>query len=149
MDIKKLVENYLQRGKVIQLATSKDGQPWVCSVYYVIDGKLNIYWLSLPSRRHSQEVVANGKIAITVAVKLDQPIIGVQAEGTVGTVSEYSEVRKVSELYVAKHNTGKDFYENFVDGKNKHSMYKFMPKKIVLFDEVNFPGDPRQEWDLA
>ena len=146
MDIKELIQKYLSQGKVMQLATSAEGQPWVCTVYYVIDDQLNIYWLSLPSRRHSQEIATNNKVAVTIMVKSDQPVVGVQAEGTAELISEPSEIEKISKLYVAKHEAGKDFYQNFLKGKNQHSMYKLTPQKFVLFDELNFPGGDSREW---
>lgn len=128
----------------MQLATVTGGQPWICTVYYVTDDQLNFYWLSFPSRRHSREIEQNNKVAVTIPVKFDQPVIGLQAEGTAEIVSDPLQIEKVMAKYTEKYNTGKDFYANFKAGKNKHQMYRFIASHIVLFDEVNFPGDSRQ-----
>lgn len=47
----------------MQLATSLDNQPWVCNVWFAADTKLNIYWFSSITRRHSDEVTKNQKVA--------------------------------------------------------------------------------------
>lgn len=129
----------------MQLATVGAGKPWVCSLYYVADDNLNLYWLSLPGRRHSQEIVDNPNVSIAIAVKTDQPVIGIQAEGRAEIIKNKQIIKKVMELYVEKYNTGQNFYENFAAGKNRHEMYCFAPKSYVLFDELNFPDNPRQE----
>lgn len=78
-------------------------------------------------------------------MKLDKPIIGLQMDGQVSVVTDEEVVRKIMEDYVAKYGEGKDFYRNFVTGTNQHHLYKFVPVHIVLFDEVNFAGDPRKD----
>lgn len=132
-----------------QLATSANGQPWVCSVYYVVDDELNLYWLSFPNRRHSQEIGKNNKVAITIAVKTDLPVVGLQAEGAAELVKDSKQIEKITKLYVDRYNAGQNFYNNFLEGKNKHMMYKFTPKKFTLFDEVNFPEDGYQEFLMS
>jgi uncharacterized protein len=148
MEPSDLALKYLKDARIMQLATSDGEQPWVCTVYFVANEKFEIYWLSLPSRRHSQEIEQNNKVAVTVPIKFDQPIIGVQTEGAVIMVEDAAEVQKVMEQYVLKYNTGHDFYENFISSKNKHQMYKFIPSRLYIFDEVNFPGGERQEVNL-
>lgn len=144
MQAKELVESYLIDAKLMQIATVSNGKPWICTVYYVSDNDSNIFWLSHPDRRHSQEIEKNPNIAVAIAVKHDQPIIGVQAEGRASIVKDVEVVKDVMSDYVAKYGNGKDFHDNFVTGTNQHNLYKFTPSSIVLFDEVNFADDPRQ-----
>lgn len=146
MDIKKLILAHLKKAKVMQLATSQNNQPYICSVYFVADDDLNVYWLSFPGRQHSQQIAANPKTALTVPVKLDKPVIGVQATGNSRIFKEKEVVKTIIEKYIKKYNTGHDFYDNFLIGKNQHAMYRFIPEKFVLFDEVNFASQGKQEW---
>jgi uncharacterized protein YhbP (UPF0306 family) len=149
MEIKPLLQKYLPTRSTMQLATVSSGQPWLCTVHYVHDDTLNFYWLSLPTRRHSQELAADPRAAIAVAIKVDQPVIGMQAEGTTQSVNDTDEIKHVMRLYSSKHGgSGSQFYENFLAGTNEHMLYKFIPKNIVLFDEVDFPGNGRKEWRL-
>ncbi len=144
-----LLNKYLLDGNVMQLATVSKGKPWICTVFYVTDDKMNIYWLSLPSRRHSRDIAEQPQVAVTVPIKFDLPVIGVQAEGTAETVDNHSIIKTVMKKYTEKYGSGKLFYDNFIAGKNQHQMYQFKPKKYVIFDEVNFPEDGSREIDFS
>lgn len=133
---------------MMQIATVSGNQPWICTVYYAEDENQNLYWLSLPTRRHSQEIEHHNKVAIAIPIKHDKnPIIGIQAEGDASVVKEAEQIAKVMEAYTAKYDTGKDFYDNFMAGKNKHLLYRFTPNKISLFDEVNFSDGEKHIWE--
>ncbi len=143
-----LIRRYLPHGRIMQLATVQDGQPWVCTVYYVEDDDLNLYWLSLPTRRHSQEIAKHNKVAVTVPLKFDKPTIGIQAEGDAEAVADKELIAEVMQRYVQRHDAGRQFYERFIAGENQHVLFKFTPKSYVLFDEVDFPDNGRQEATL-
>lgn len=140
--MKDIIKAHLEKAQLMQLATSSDNQPWVCSVYFVIDDLLNNYWLSLPTRRHSKEIKNNNMVAGTMVVKKQRPVIGVCVEGKASVVSDKITVKKIMNIYTEKYDEGHDFYENFVSGRNQHCLYSLRPKKYVLFDEVNFPKNP-------
>ena len=147
MEVFELIKKYLSESRMMQIATSDNGQPWVCTVYYVEDDKQNLYWLSLPTRRHSQEIASSSKIAVAIPVKFDKnPIIGIQADGVAEVIDDAAIVSKIMQKYTAKYQTGKDFYDNFIAGKNQHRLYKFTPSKYFLFDEVNFSDGEKHEW---
>ncbi len=137
---------YLQQSKLMQLATVKAGKPWICTVYFVADEDGNLYWLSLPTRRHSREIDVQNNVAAAIAVKQDMPVIGIQVSGKANVVTDADTVKKMMDLYVTKYATGHNFYENFVADKNDHQMYVLNPEFIVVFDEVNHPENPRSEY---
>jgi hypothetical protein len=58
-DIEKVIRDYLPEVIHMSLATCKDNKPWVCEVHFVYDNDLNLYFVSLPSTRHSSELRAN------------------------------------------------------------------------------------------
>lgn len=133
----------------MQIATSRDNKPWVVSVFYVVDDEYNFYWLSLPDRRHSQEIRDNNHAAITIAIKQNLPVIGIYAEGTVSVSENQDEVKMVAEAYVKKHNTAHTFYDRFVKGTHQHHVYKLSPVSITLFDEQGNPDNPLQTLRLT
>ncbi len=130
---------------MMQVATVADGQPWVCTVYYVEDERLNLYWLSLPTRRHSLEIARHNRIAVAVPIKVSKPVIGLQAEGFATAVANKRTIAKVMKLYAERYDAGQQFYDNFVAGRNQHVLFRFKPTAYVLFDEVIFPTDGRKE----
>ncbi len=147
MSLKTEIFGHLKATKTMQLATVKGGKPWICTVYFVFhEGK--IYWLSLLSRRHSQELASHPHAAVAFAVKTDKPVIGVQAEGRVEIAKDKDAVKTVCDLYIKKYDQAHDFYKSFVAGTNQHNLYCFTPETWVLFDENNHPDTPRQEVKL-
>lgn len=144
-DTQQLLDGYLDEQHMMQLATSAGGQPWCCTVYYVHDDERNLYWASWPTRRHSQEIEANPNVAVAIPIKHTngEKVVGIQAEGTAEKVVPSGANRPVVEAYAAKFGRDQTWIDNFTAGKNQHQLYKFTPANFVLFDDVNFPSDPR------
>ena len=63
MNIEKIIREYIPEIIHMSLATSSHNTPWVCEVHYAFDDDLNLYFRSLSSRRHSQEIANNPKVA--------------------------------------------------------------------------------------
>lgn len=154
MDLKKLIDEYLKEAKLMQLATAKDNQPWVASVWYAHDDNFTLYFISKHHRRHSGELKDNSKVAGAIVVPhedLGVKVKGIQFEGEASEVS-LVELPKAFELYLKRFPKATDYLKSIQDiiaDMTDHRLYKIKPSKIVLFDEVNFPDDPRQELDLS
>lgn len=127
----------VNEARVMQLATVSmpAGQPWVCTVYFVVYNG-SFYWLSYPERRHSMDLAGNPKAAITIAIKQDLPVIGLQAEGDAAAIDDVSEATRVLARYVKKYGSGQKFIELLKHGSNHHKLYKLTPKRVMLFDET-------------
>ena len=147
MQVKELVKQYLDQIKIMQLATSVNNQPWVITVHYYSDEDSNLYWISTLARKHSQDIEQNPKVAATILVHENTPdenyVIGVSAEGTAELIRE-KVVEGVVQGYARKHGKDSDM-SDIASGKNPHKFYRLKPSRIVLFDNKNFPNDPRQE----
>jgi uncharacterized protein YhbP (UPF0306 family) len=100
MDIKKLTKDYMTSIKHMQLATTNNSQPWLCTVYFVNDDNFCLYWASRRSRQHSLEILKSSKAAITI-VKDTENKQALQIIGNAYEVEENDLVR-VHELYTSK-----------------------------------------------
>lgn len=147
MNLRNLAREYLDTMKLMQLATINNGQPWICSVYFVTDDNFNLYWMSARERQHSQEILSNPNVAITVVKDAERK----QALQIVGQVYEVTdkELRTVHELYTAKF--GPNDYD--LDEIKKYlpqgrAYWVFKPTKMSFWDEVNFPDAPKQQVSL-
>lgn len=140
----------LKQKHIMQLATVSSGKPWSCTVYYLADEQLNLYWASTPSRRHSREIATNPNISIAIVVSGEkgQEVIGIQAEGTAGMIKEPGDIQPIAKKYAAAFGRDKQWVDDFSRLKTEHRLYKFTPTSYVLFDDEHFPGDPRQEVTL-
>lgn len=147
MDLKALITEYLSDNQHIQLATVKDGQPWLSTVYFVADDAFNLYWTSGRSRQHSVEILNDSKAAVTVVRDIERK----QALQIIGNAFEVADddLKRVHELYTGK--CGPKDYD--LEDMKKHdpegrSYWVFKPTAISLWDEVNFPDSPKQHFSF-
>ncbi len=150
MDVRKLIEAYLQEAKLMQLATSIDNQPWVCSVWFASDEDLNIYWFSSTKRRHSKEVMHNQRVAgaIVLPQTPKDPPRGLQFQGTAEELSKQEDINKAISVYKGRIFSKEDIEEFMSLKDHPHKFYRIKPTQFVLFDAVNFPDSSRQQLNL-
>ncbi len=148
--VQDLVVKYLDQARQMQVATSVNNVPWIATVYFAHDNLHNLFWISKPDRRHSKELIANPKVAgaIVIEQKPGEPVRGVQFQGTARDVTNPEEIRKLFLAYGERYDK-LGITEDIISGKNPHHLYEVEPELFVLFDEVNFPDQPRQEWHLT
>jgi uncharacterized protein YhbP (UPF0306 family) len=141
-----LTEQYLTDCFTMQVATVNNDQPWVSTVHFVSDVQHNLYWASLPNRRHSQEIAKHHKAACAIVVQnmIGKPVIGLQIEGTAEMLNTPLDNREIVEKYADTFKRDLQWVDDFVAGRTEHRLYKLVPSAIHLFDEVNFPGGQRQ-----
>jgi uncharacterized protein YhbP (UPF0306 family) len=133
---------------MMQLATSVDGQPWVCSVWFAADDNFNIYWFSSTTRRHSSELKKNPKVAAAIVLPQtpkDMPR-GLQLEGTAEELSTAEDIAKARSVYEGRIFDVETINNLMAHPEKPHKFYKITPALFVLFDAVNFPDESRKEW---
>lgn len=147
MEIEKLIRKYLVQCHMMSLATVNGDKPWVATVYYVMDDDLNLYWASPADTNHSQQISDNQNVAIAIPVvhKKSQPVVGIQIEGVANKVDGKDKIETIARQYAKQYGFGEKWVEKFSNDQTKHKLYKFSPKKFVLFDDISFPDNPRQE----
>jgi len=135
----------------MQLATTSGDQLWACNIHYYSDEELNFYWISTLSREHSRHIAKNPQVAASILVHentLEEPyVIGISIAGTAEHIGENID-EKIGAGYVQKHGKDPNFLSDIASGKNLHEFYSLKPSRIVLFDNKNFPDNPRKELDL-
>lgn len=146
MNLRKLIEDYLTIGRMMMVATVDGDQPWNCTLMFVADENLNLYWISTFDTRHSREIHAHKKVAAAIPIKYtDLTVVGLQVEGDAELVKDLDEIKRAIRLYTDKFKRGEEWYKSFIAGKNEHRLYRIKPRLFVLFDRENFPDNPRQE----
>ena len=148
MDLKQLAKEYLDNIKHMQLATVDGGKPWICTVYFVADDDMSLYWTSGRDRQHSKEILADPKAAVTIVKDADKKQ-ALQMSGEAHEVLD-ADLDKVHKLYQSKF--GHKDYD--LDEMRKHqpegrSYWFFIPSIVLFWDEVNFPNSPKQEYPLT
>jgi uncharacterized protein YhbP (UPF0306 family) len=136
---------YLDSHNSMSVATSQLDRPWSAAVYYVHDTQFNLYFLSEDKSRHSRNISANCKVAVTINEDPDdwRKIRGLQMEGQASKITSTLEKVRVMGLYVKKFPFVKSFLKSpvksmihFVIGGKavSFSVYKITPDKILFLD---------------
>ena len=144
---------FVEKGKLMQVATSKEDQPWIINCWYTFDDDWNFYFISGTQRRHILELRDNPKVACTITPhyileELGQKVQGLHFEGVAEEVSGFG-LTDVFNNFTAKWKIAKDHIS--VDKIKQglcSKLYRVKATKLVWFDEINFPDEPRQEINL-
>ncbi len=110
-DLRERVLAYLAAHNTMSLATvGADGRPWAATVFYANVGT-DLYFLSEPKTRHSQNILASGCVAATVNEDYRdwQQIKGVQLEGRAEEVGGKLELARALGAYLSKYPFVKQF----------------------------------------
>jgi len=139
---------FLAEQSTLTLATvGQAGQPMAASLFFVADQAVRVYWLSAASSRHSRNLAAQPRAAITVhaATWRWNEIAGVQLEGTVSVIPAGAAWEAAWALYLAKFPFAADFQAELA----RSNFYVLAPRWARLIDnkqgfgnkaELEFPG---------
>jgi uncharacterized protein YhbP (UPF0306 family) len=140
IDVEKAIRSYLPGIVHLSLATSRDNKPWVCEVHFAYDDNLNLYFRSLPSRRHSQDIADNPQVAGNIVTQHDvgQKPAGVYFEGTTERL-EGEEQAKAFGCLKARLDLGDDKLEE-AKRQDGAQFYKISVENYYVFG--SFEGQP-------
>ena len=147
MDIEQAIRDYLPQTVHMSLATVKDAIPWVCEVHFSWDAELNLYFRSLASRRHSQEIANNPNVAGNIVVQhpLGMPARGVYFEGKAHALTTEDELDKAFRSLQERFNFTADIREDAHKPEGKH-FYQISVATFYLFDALE--STPSQKYAL-
>jgi len=130
---------YLNSQRLMSIATF-DNEPWIASVYFVIDDDLNLYFISSPKTKHAQAIKSNPKVAVSIAASsqlITDKKVGVQITGTASEVGRIESIQWFFKMF-NKLNPGLSEILNFDNYTKKvisSRVFKVEPKKIQFFHE--------------
>jgi uncharacterized protein YhbP (UPF0306 family) len=147
-NIEQVIRDYLPQVIHMSLGTSKDNKPWVCEVHFIYDDELNLYFRSLTSRRHSQDIAVNPQVAGNIVKQhaVGEFPLGLYFEGTAGLLRDEAERRVVEPLFKERLGVTADILAEATkpDG---HQFYKITVENWYAFGK--FDGDKGQKLTLA
>ena len=134
----------------MQVATCAGAQPWCATVYFAHDNIHNLYWISDSGARHSFELVRNERVAgaIVLPQTYGQPPQGIQFEGIAREITDPQEIAQLSMAYAQRYGRSNIAAELTQPGTTRR-LYQIKPTEFTLFDQADFPGNPRQTWQPA
>lgn len=152
-ELKQQILEYLRSHNTMTLATCAGEVPWAATVFYASDD-LQLYFFSSPEARHSVNLAANSRVAVTIQedYKDWRTIKGIQLEGKVMLVDGVIEKAKAMAVYARKY---ADVIKLFTDPTSgifhkaflKVKFYRVVPEKVFFIDNEQGFGK-RQELNL-
>ena len=141
MDVEKIIRDYLPQVIHLSLGTSKDNKPWVCEVHFAYDEDLNLYFRSLTSRRHSQEIAENSNVAgdIVQQHQLDEYPTGVYFEGAAKLLERGEEQNKAFDCIKERLKANDDILEE-AKRPDGHQFYKIAVDTLYVFGKFSDEG---------
>lgn len=148
MNIEQTLREYLSNVVHMSLATSRDNKPWVCEVHFAYDDNLNLYFRSLTSRRHSQEIADNASVAGNIVKQhfIGEPGVGVYFEGSACLLPEGEQRNQAARCIIDRLQADGSILEqaNQSDG---HQFYMIAVDTFYVFGKFDTPSG--QKYELA
>jgi uncharacterized protein YhbP (UPF0306 family) len=147
MNIEHVIRENIGRTVHLSLGTVSDNMPWVVEVHFAYDDKLNLYFRSLRSRRHSQDIEHNPHVAGDIIDKfaVGEPVTGVYFEGTAQMLEKGDEQRKAFELLRDRIKIGEAEFED-AQHEDGRQFYKITVANWYAFARIN--DQPEQKYTL-
>ncbi len=142
-----VIREYLPEIIHMSLATCAGNKPWVCEVHYVYDDELNIYFRSLQSRRHSQEIKQNPNVAGNMVIQhhIGEKPRAVYFEGLAELIQNIGGDHPAYQLYCERFGTGPEILDEAMKDDG-HKFYKINVSTFYLFDSRE--SSPSQKYVL-
>jgi uncharacterized protein YhbP (UPF0306 family) len=145
LDIEKIIREYIDKTIHMSLATTADDKPWVCEVHFVYDDNLNLYYRSMLSRRHSQEIAQNPKVAgnIVKQHELDEYPQAIYFEGTAELLDQAAS-QKALPLFQKQFDLDDSILED-AKKDDGHKFYKITVQNWYAFGKFGGPSGHKFE----
>ena len=146
IDVEQVVRENIDNTVHMSLATVHDNMPWVCEVHFAYDDDLNLYFRSLKSRRHSQEIAKNPNVAGNIIDKyaLGEAVVGVYFEGTSELLEAGDEQNKAAECIKDRLKANDDIIED-ASHEHGHKIYKITVKNWYVFGRFGGPSGQKHK----
>lgn len=150
-EVERLIRDYLPNIIHMSLATCVGDKPWVCEVHFAYDGELNLYFISLPTRRHSEEIAKNPNVAGNIVTQhvLAEPPQGVYFEGKAELLADADQNGVAYKKYVERFEDRKGFLDTELSKEAGHRLYKITVSDFYVFDakgKLEPRGKHHLEW---
>jgi uncharacterized protein YhbP (UPF0306 family) len=147
MDTEQAIRDYLPDILHMSLATSRDNRPWVCEVHFAYDSNLNLYFRSLLSRRHSQDIQINPNVAGNIVTQhsLNQKVRAVYFEGIASVLNADKDIKMAFECLKARFHLKEEVLSE-ASSEEGHKIFKVNVKNFYVFDGRD--SNPAQKYEL-
>lgn len=148
MNVEAIVREYIDKSLHKSLATVSGEKPWVCEVHFAYDDNLNLYFRSLSTRRHSQEITANPHVAGNIVCQhsLEDSPHAIYFEGEAEMMTNPADRENIFPLFRDRLNADEAVLAE-ANNPAGHQFYKVTVENWYAFGK--FDGDKGQKYELT
>lgn len=143
-DLNKLAREIIQKNQYVTIATSdRNGNPWISPVVYTFDKEWNLYFISMTTSKHCQNIEVNNNVAVAIfdSTQLWGEGVGLQIDAKAEQL-KLLEYPKVIKLYALRKypyggiNTDRamKFVKSMVLEGKTYKIYKITPQSVWMND---------------
>ena len=150
MDLEKIIREYITKTVHMSLSTCVGNKPWTSEVHFAYDDHLNLYFMSLLSRRHSQEIAQNSMVSGNI-IKQHQPgesPHGIYFEGQASLLESDDDRQQAFEFMSEQQGITTQDLED-AENPDKHQFYKISVKNWYAFGKFGADSNMKHklEWN--
>lgn len=150
INIESIVREYINKSAHMSLATTNGLTPWICEVHFAYDENLHLYFRSMSSRRHSQEIAANPSVAGNIIDKyaVGEPVVGIYYEGEAQQVTSTKEQELAAKHLKSRLSIASNIIEE-ASRDDGFQIYKITVKNWYVFGKFGdspFPQKYELQW---
>lgn len=137
MNFRESLLSFLQKNKIMALATTDNKQVYVCNLHYSSDDNFSLYFASTKRRKHSTNLEKHAECSVCIYDPdhtNDSIVSGVQMKGTAALCVVNEDMANINAFYAK-------FPDKFRDEKNEtlstsdiRVFYKFTPHRIRMME---------------
>lgn len=134
MTTESLIRQYITKSIHMSLGTTRDNKPWVCEVHFTYDDDLNIYFRSLSSTRHCQDIALNPQVAgnIVKQHEVGEYPHAIYFEGTAELIDSDEQIDALAPLFTERQVDEPDFIAKAKNPEGKR-IYKITVENWYTF----------------
>lgn len=132
---------FLKRERLFTLAVLDGGnQPWMCNLYYGVDGNFNIYWVSLKNTKHSKQIYENKNVAFNIVWVNPNDLEDREAVQGTGIATEVKGIKETAIAIKSMINNIPEWTKwfkskEFLESLTKAKIYKIKPSYIKYWND--------------
>lgn len=148
IDWNKKVKEALERTEFLAISTISDGGSWTNPVAFSYDEKMNLYFISMMSSKHSQNILKNTNVSIAVfkTERFDSgDVMGLQIKGIAQHVTSREDIDSAATYYFRRGSSNDEFLKKTAQlgGMSAEwQFFKIRPTEVWCFDSRDF-GEER------
>jgi uncharacterized protein YhbP (UPF0306 family) len=146
-DLRIVVNEILQKTYLFTLGTSQDNIPWTADLIFVHDDQFNLYWISSPDARHSQDILKNETVSATITLVEEGLGRGIQIQGAAEQFVDNQKIFDIKHKHAMR--MGRQVPNTLEDALNSQDvlgkvLYKLIPTQLFVISEPSFSAEKKE-----